>query len=134
MTDREKRNLEVSKKQEIEKASGEPTREGVAFVPEVDISESEAGLVLYADMPGVTKDNLDIDIREGVLTVTGTVEPERDNLRLVHGEYEIGGFQRRFTLGEKIDQEQIEAKLENGVLQLTLPKVEAHKPRKITIS
>ncbi len=134
MTDIEKRDLEVSKKQEIKKASGEPTREGVTFVPEVDISESEAGLVLYADMPGVTKDNLDIDIREGVLTVTGTVEPERDNLRLVHGEYEIGGFQRRFTLGEKIDQEKIEAKLENGVLQLTLPKAEAHKPRKITIS
>ncbi len=134
MTDIEKRDLEVSKKQENKKASGEPTREGVTFVPEVDISESEAGLVLYADMPGVTKDNLDIDIREGVLTVTGTVEPERDNLRLVHGEYEIGGFQRRFTLGEKIDQEKIEAKLENGVLQLTLPKAEAHKPRKITIS
>ena len=134
MTDKEKKDLEVSKKQEIEKSSGEPTREGVAFVPEVDISESEEGLVLYADMPGVTKDNLDIDIREGVLTVTGTVEPERDNLRLVHGEYEIGGFQRRFTLGEKIDQEKIEAKLENGVLQLTLPKAEAHKPRKITIT
>ncbi|MBW2702526.1 MAG: Hsp20/alpha crystallin family protein [Deltaproteobacteria bacterium] len=134
MTDKEKKDLEVSKKQEIEKASGEPTREGVVFVPEVDISESEEGLVLYADMPGVTKENLDIDIREGVLTVTGTVEPERDNLRLVHGEYEIGGFQRRFTMGEKIDQEKIEAKLENGVLQLTLPKAEAHKPRKITIS
>ncbi len=134
MTDKEKKDLEVSKKQEIEKSSGEPTREGVAFVPEVDISESEEGLVLYADMPGVTKDNLDIDIREGVLTVTGTVAPERDNLRLVHGEYEIGGFQRRFTLGEKIDQEKIEAKLENGVLRLTLPKAEAHKPRKITIT
>ena len=134
MTDKEKKELEVSKKKEIEKAAGEPTREGVTFVPEVDIAESEEGLTLYADMPGVTKDKLDIDVREGVLTITGTVENERSNLRLVYGEYEIGGFQRRFTLGEKIDQEKIAAKLENGVLKLTLPQAEAHKPRKITIT
>ncbi|MBN2494708.1 MAG: Hsp20/alpha crystallin family protein [Deltaproteobacteria bacterium] len=133
MTDKEKKELEVSKKKEIEAQSGEPTREGVVFVPDVDIVETEQGITLYADLPGVRKEDLDIDIREGVLALTATVEPLPAHHRIIYREYDVGGFQRRFTLGEKIDQGKISAELTHGVLVLHLPKAEAHKPRKIEI-
>jgi len=134
MTDKEKKELEVSRKKEITKDAGEPTREGVTFVPEVDILESEEGITLHADLPGAKMEDVDIDIREGVLTLTATVEPVGENRSLLFHEYDIGGFQRRFNLGEKIDQEKIAASMSSGVLTLFLPKTAEHKPRKIEIS
>jgi len=134
MTDKEKKELEVSAKKSIEKSEGEPTREGVTYIPYVDIIEDADAITLVADLPGVKKENLDIDVREGVLTLTATVEPASENWRSVYREYDIGGYSRRFTLGERIDQEKISAKLDNGVLTLALPKAEKAKPRKIEIT
>lgn len=134
MTEQEKRELELSQKQEIEKGSGEPTREGTWFVPEVDITESQEAITVLADLPGVTSENVDVDVRDGVLTLTAEVEPILVNWKPIYREYGIGGYQRRFNLGERIEQANISAKLENGVLTLMLPKAEAHKPRKITIN
>lgn len=134
MTKEQKRELEVSQKREIDAGEAEPTREGVTFVPEVDITENDQGIVLYADLPGVREGDLDIDVRDGVLTLTATVEPVSTNRNLIYQEYEVGGFQRRFTLGERIDTDKISAKLDAGVLTLELPKAEAHKPRKIQIT
>ena len=134
MTEEQKRELEVSQKREIDTGDAEPTREGVTFVPEVDITESDEGITLYADLPGVREGDLDIDVRDGVLTLTATVEPVAANRNPIYQEYEVGGFQRRFTLGERIDPEKITAKLSDGVLALVLPKAEAHKPRKIQIT
>jgi len=134
MTKKEKKELEVSKKKTIEQADGEPTREGVTYVPEVDIIEDKDAIVLRADLPGVKKENLRIDVNDGILTLVGTLDPVPSHLNPIYQEYEAGGFSRRFTLGEKIDQEKISAKLDNGVLKLVLPKAEAHKPRKIQIS
>lgn len=133
MTSKEKKELEVSRKK-IEKTQGEPTREGVNFVPDVDIIETSEAIVLRADLPGVEKQNLDIDVHEGILSLTGTVESPPAHYNTTYQEYEIGGFSRRFTLGNQIDQQKIDAKLDNGVLTLTLPKAEAAKPRKIEIS
>lgn len=133
MTSKEKKELEVSQKKEIATESGEPIRQGVTFVPDVDITESDQGITLYADLPGMLKEDLDIDVREGVLTLTATVRPVPDNRRLIHQEYEVGGFQRRFNLSERIDQEKISAGLSNGVLTLFLPKAAEHQPRKIEI-
>jgi len=134
MTEEQKRELEVSQKREIDASEAEPTREGVTFVPEVDITENDQGIVLYADLPGVREGDLDIDVRDGVLTLTATVEPVSTNRNLIYQEYEVGGFQRRFTLSERIDTDKISAKLDAGVLTLELPKAEAHKPRKIQIT
>ncbi len=133
MTEKEKKELEVSKKKEIELSVGEPTRDDVMYVPDVDIVENDEGIVLYADLPGVKPEGLDVDVREGVLKLTAKVDPVVEKHRLVYGEYGIGGYQRSFTLGERIDVEKINAKMNNGVLTLTLPKVEMHKPRKINI-
>lgn len=134
MTNKEKNELEVSQKKEISPEAGEPTRQGVSFVPDVDITESDEAIVLYADLPGVRKDDLDIDVREGVLTLTATVEKAPENRNLIYQEYDIGGFQRRFTLGDRIDQERITASMSNGVLTLFLPKMEQHQPRKIKVA
>lgn len=133
MTEKEKKELEVSRKKEIDRSEGEPTREDLQFVPDVDIAENEDGIVLYADLPGVRKEDLDIDVRDGVLTLNARVESPMEHQRLRHREYEIGGYTRRFNLSERIDPAKISADLNNGVLTLKLPKAEAHKPRKIEI-
>jgi HSP20 family molecular chaperone IbpA len=130
----ETKDLKVKEKQELQ-TSAEQTKPGLVFTPDVDIFESETEITLLADMPGVTSDNITIDLNEGVLTLTGDVKPwENADETDVMAEFEIGKYYRQFTLSEIIDQEKIEAKLENGVLRLTLPKAEKAKPRQITVN
>lgn len=135
MTEQDKsKELEVAQKKAVEPTSGEPTRQGVMYVPYVDILESQDAILLRADVPGALKDQVTIDVREGVLTLTAGVRTPEAGWRPVYKEYEVGGFIRRFTLGEQINQDKINAKLENGVLLVTLPKAEQAKPRKITVA
>ncbi len=112
----------------------EQTRPGPVYSPAVDIFENENSITVLADMPGVKADDLNIDLRESVLTLTGRVATidgtkETDVLR----EYRTGTFFRQFTLAETIDQAKIDAKLSDGVLRLELPKVEKARPRQITV-
>ena len=134
MTDTDTKELKVKDKQEVS-TSAEQTRPGLVFTPDVDIFETEKELVLLADMPGVETKDLTIDLRENVLTLTGDIAPfegaEEEDILI---EYETGKFYRQFTLSEVIDQERIEAALSDGVLRLTLPKVEKATPRKITVT
>jgi HSP20 family molecular chaperone IbpA len=128
------KELKVREKQEVSSAA-EQTRPGPVFTPDVDIFETETEIVLLADMPGVAADNLTIDLRDDVLTLSGEVqalptEGEQDLLV----EFGVGQYYRQFTLGEVIDQNRIDANLQNGVLRLTLPKVEKATPRKITVT
>ena len=130
----ETKDLKVKEKQELQ-TSAEQTKPGLVFTPDVDIFESETEITLLADMPGVTSDSIKIDLNEGVLTLTGDVKPwENADETDVMVEFEIGKYYRQFTLSELIDQGKIEAKLENGVLRLTLPKAEKAKPRQITVT
>jgi HSP20 family molecular chaperone IbpA len=130
----DQKDLEVSEKKAIEKSDGEPTREGLMFQPHVDIVEDANAITLFADLPGVRKEDVDIDVREGVLTLTGPVSAADESWQSLVREFQMGGFTRRFTLSERIDTEKINAKLEHGVLRLDLPKVEQAKPRKIEIT
>lgn len=112
----------------------EQTRPGPVYSPSVDIFENEHSLTLLADMPGVKADDLKIDLRENVLTLTGHVSSrEKPNESDVLREYALGTFFRQFTLSETIDQAKIDAKLADGVLRLELPKTEKAKPRQITV-
>jgi HSP20 family molecular chaperone IbpA len=112
----------------------EQTREGRVFTPNVDIFETPEVITVLADMPGVTPDNLTIDLREGVLSLTGRVEaPESDKESDVLREYDVGTFFRQFALPEAVDQQKIDARLTDGVLHLDLPKAEAARPRRITV-
>jgi len=133
MTDKESKDLQVKPKQELS-SPAEQTRPGVVFTPSVDIFETDHEIILLADMPGVSADNLTIDLRENILTLTGDVAPFEDaNEEDILIEYETGKYHRQFNLSSLIDQSKIDAKLNDGVLRLSLPKIEEVKPRKIEI-
>lgn len=114
-------------------AAAEITHEGPVFTPRVDIWETEKELTLVADIPGVEPSGLEIDLRDGTLTIVGKVTPEEER-RYILKEFGVGNYYRQFTLSEVIDQEKISALVKNGVLTLTLPKVERAKPRKIQVN
>ncbi len=129
----ESKELKVKEKQELS-TPAEQTVPGPVFTPEVDIFETEKEITLLADVPGVTPEGLNIDLRDSVLTITAQAEAgPREEEEEVLVEYQTGRFFRQFTLSEAIDQSRIDAKLANGVLRLGLPKVEKATPRKIAI-
>ena len=133
MTDSETKKIQVKPKQEVTSPS-EQTRPGLVFTPNVDIFETDREITLLADLPGVKADDLTIDLRENTITLTGEVYPiERADEEDILIEYEIGKYYRQFSLSNFIDQSKIDAKLADGVLRLTLPKIEEAKPRKIEI-
>ncbi len=112
----------------------EETRNAVNFVrPAVDISETEDGLTLVADIPGVNKGGLNVGIDQGILTIEGKAEPSRQGQALFR-EFELVNYYRQFQLPAEIDAEKIAAELKNGVLTLRLPKSAAAKPRRIEIT
>jgi HSP20 family molecular chaperone IbpA len=113
----------------------EATHTGRVLAPAVDIFENARTITLLADMPGVAPDQLEIDLNEGVLTITGRVSPPREVQEdVVLREYGPAMFQRKFTLSQSVDQAKIEARLEDGVLRLELPKIEKAQPRKIQVN
>jgi HSP20 family protein len=112
----------------------EQTRPGPVYTPATDIFENDTAITVLADMPGVKPQDLTVDLRENVLSLTGRVTaPEKPAESDVLREYHTGTFFRQFTLSETIDQAKIDAKLTDGVLRLELPKVEKAKPRQITV-
>ena len=135
MESKETKEMELKKKKEVQPTAGEATRPGPVFIPAVDILENANEIVVLADMPGVEGKNVDIDLKENQLTIRGQIEPivgEKETP--LYSEFTWGDYFRTFTLSEVIDQEKITAKMDQGVLRLTLPKVDKVKPRKITVS
>jgi HSP20 family molecular chaperone IbpA len=127
------KELQVKEKQEVA-APAEQTRPGLVFRPYVDIFETDSDIVLLADMPGVSAEGVNIDLRDNVLTLTGDVKPwEGGDESDILVEFEIGTYHRQFTLSATIDQEHIDAVLKDGVLRLTLPKAQKSKPRQIAV-
>ena len=124
-----------AEKQEVTTVDGaERTRARRAYVPRVDIYETDEAIIVLGDMPGVGEKSVDITLEKNVLTINGYVEPvQPDNYSLAYAEYEAGDFQRSFTLSNEIDQDKIEATVKNGMLRLYLPKAGPAKTRKITI-
>ncbi|BBO68491.1 heat-shock protein [Desulfosarcina alkanivorans] len=129
----ESKELKVREKQPLDSAA-EQTKPGPVFTPNVDIFETEKAITLLADMPGVKADNLNVDLRDDTLTLTGEVGPAAGTPgEKIYVEYETGRYYRQFSLSEVIAQEKIDAKLSDGVLRLTLPKVEKATPRRIAV-
>ncbi len=129
----ESKELQAKAKHEVATA-GEQTRPGPVFTPEVDIFETDEELTLLADMPGVTADDVAIDLNDGVLTLSGDVKPlEGPGETDVLVEFETGRYHRQFALSDAIDQDKIDAKLEDGVLRLTLPKARKAVSRQIAV-
>ena len=107
--------------------------EGV-YAPRVDIVETNDAVHMYAFMPGVRSENVSLHCKDGQLVLHGRCLPRGMDKRLVHQEYGVGDFYRTFALTELVDHAKIEANIDSGVLSITLPKVEAAKPRRIVVT
>jgi HSP20 family molecular chaperone IbpA len=125
--------LAVREKKEL--TSQEKTVPGRFFVPSTDVYETEDGLTLVMEMPGAVRESLDVSLEEGVLTVEGRLDFSKyEGLEPIYTEYNVGHYARSFSLSDKVDQANIAAKIEDGVLILTLPKAPAARPRRIVVS
>jgi len=126
--------IQEVEKQEIAESGAERTRARKAFVPRVDIYETDDELVVVADMPGVDENSVDITLEKNVLTINGNVNlAHPDNYNLAYAEYEEGDYERSFTLSNEIDLNKIEATVKDGVLRLNLPKIGEAKTKKIAV-
>lgn len=119
---------------QVAKGRGESTKGLPTFIPQVDIYEDAKVITVMADMPGVDKEGVSIDLKEDQLTIYGKFNMAEGGETLLHKEYEVGNYFRHFTLSDVIDREKITAKMTDGVLTLTLPKGEKAVPRKIEIT
>jgi HSP20 family protein len=102
--------------------------------PEVNIYETPDGYVLEAEMPGVNKDGLDVTLENNTLTFVGHRNNDVPKADLLHRESSVADYRRVFELDPAIDTGKISAKMEQGILTLTLPKAERVKPRNIVVS
>lgn len=134
--------LPISRKDDSEPVESGLTAQGptsgpprLLFNPPIDIYETDDGLVLYADLPGVTVEGLELQVQDNRLTLYGRVhQSDPDDATILHSEYQVGDFLRSFILSDEVDHERILAKLTNGVLRVELPKAPRAKPRRIEVS
>jgi HSP20 family protein len=112
----------------------ERTVAGRFFIPQTDIVENEASLVITMDMPGVKKEDVSIKLEKNILEVEGRIDySSYEKLNPVYTEYNIGNYARRFTVSNAVDTSNIEAVLTDGVLSMTLRKAPEAKPREIPV-
>jgi HSP20 family protein len=127
-----KQELQVQQKRELE-TKEETTIPTTTYLPTADIFETQEALQVILEMPGVEKTNIDVTVEEGVLNVRGSLDFSKyNNLQPLYTEYNVGHYARSFRLSSKIDVSKIGAELADGVLTLTLPKVQA-RPRTIQV-
>ena len=104
------------------------------FMPRTDVYETQDNVMIAADMPGVDEKSVEITLEKNVLTIRGAVASmEIPGHTLAYAEYEVGDYERAFTLSEEINRDAVQALVRNGVLYLTLPKAAAAKARKIEV-
>jgi len=126
--------LDKVEKRELDSRE-EKTRAGKFYVPNTDIFETEAALVVVMEMPGVDREAIAVNLEKDVLSVEGRIDFGRyDELKPLYTEYNVGHFTRSFSLSNEIDQENISASVSDGVLTLTLPKAKEATPRRISVS
>ena len=125
--------LEVQEKKELV-SKGEKTAPARYYVPNTDIHETDDALVLSMEVPGVDRGSIDIKIEDDVLRVEARIDAGKyEGMEPLYTEYNVGHFARSFSLSHVIDQARIEAALNDGVLALTLKKVQKAQPRQIEI-
>jgi HSP20 family protein len=123
----------VTTKDRVDAPRAELTHGGVHFTPRVDIYETDHELTLFAEVPGVRPEDVDLHYENGELVLRGHVRPRTQGRAMLLEEYDEGDFYRAFNIHESIDASKIEAECKNGVLTVHLPKADAVKPRKISV-
>jgi HSP20 family protein len=126
--------------QELQNTRPQPAAEGNSpqqayVIPPVDVFEDEAGITLLADLPGVSREGLNLRVDGDSLQIeaTASIASGPQNLELVYGEAQVPAYRRRFTLSRELDTARIDAQLKDGVLRLTIPKAEEARPRRIEV-
>ena len=125
---------DIKKKPAQNPVETERTRSRKVFLPKVDIYETKDSIVLIANMPGVDENHVDMTLEKNILTINGQVEPQGfPGYGAAYAEYDVGDYQRAFTISDEVDRDRIDARVKNGVLRVTLHKAEQVKARKIAI-
>ncbi|MFQ6022985.1 MAG: Hsp20/alpha crystallin family protein [Acidiferrobacterales bacterium] len=109
---------------------------GRDVVPAVDVNEDENQYVIRAELPGVKKDDIEVTLEDGVLTISGETKSETEEKkgeRVIRQERRYGKYARRLRLGTQVDEARTKASYKDGVLELVLPKAEAVKPKRIAV-
>lgn len=128
------RSLEVQEKKELVEKE-EATVPARYYVPHTDIYETDDELTVVMEMPGVQKDKITVELENDVLSVEGQIDFSKyAEMRPLYTEYNIGHFTRKFSVSSRINQANISAEIEDGILTLRLPKAEEVKPRTIKIN
>lgn len=105
-----------------------------ALMPPVNVFEDAAGITLYADLPGVPKDKLNLQVEADTLTIEGELSLDTpEDMEATHAEIGLARYRRVFTLSKELDSEKVSAELRNGVLKLRIPKAEHAQPRRIEV-
>ncbi|HEX4307994.1 MAG TPA: Hsp20/alpha crystallin family protein [Solirubrobacterales bacterium] len=103
------------------------------FVPRFDIEETEEAWIVEAELPGVKRKDVDVEVRDGELLISGEIK-ERERVGVVrHRTRRTGKFEIRVALPDDVDADRVDARLENGVMVVEIPKPERAKPRKVTV-
>lgn len=114
--------------------SAQEAREQATLLPPVDVVEDASGITLYADLPGVAKDKLNLQIEADTLTIEGEVAiAVPQGMEASHVEVGLPRYKRAFTLSKELDASKVSARLEHGVLSLRIPKAEHAQPRRIAV-
>jgi HSP20 family protein len=105
------------------------------WAPDMDIKETDNEIMLKADLPGMKMEDINVSIEEGRLNISGErkMEKEEKGKDFVRVERAYGSFSRSFTLGIPVKEDEVKASYRDGVLEVTIPKVEPKKPKKITV-
>ncbi len=127
-------DLETSTKHEVE-TKEEKTVPGRFYAPDTDIVETDAALILTMDMPGVSKDQVNVKLEKDILSIEGYIDLSAyEDMKPSYSEYPLGHYSRSFTLSSKVDQSAIQAAMDDGVLTLTLPKAKEAVARQISVN
>ena len=112
----------------------EISRDEAALLPPTDVIEDAGGITLYADLPGVPKDKLTLQVEADTLTIEGEVALDLpEGMESSHAEVSLPRYRRAFTLSRELDSSRVSAELNQGVLKLRIPKAEHAQPRRIEI-
>jgi HSP20 family protein len=115
--------------------TSETERELAALMPPVDVIEDAQGITLYADMPGVPKDKLNLQVEADTLTIEGELALDMPaGMEASHAEVSLPRYRRVFTLSKELDREKVAAEFNHGVLKLRIPKAEHAQPRRIQVT
>ncbi|MCE5281036.1 MAG: Hsp20/alpha crystallin family protein [Deltaproteobacteria bacterium] len=126
--------VEYQKKPAQSPVETERTRNRRVYVPKVDIVETGGAMVIYADIPGADEKSVEVTLEKNVLTITGKVaDQEFPGRSLSYSEYDVGDYERAFTISDEVDRDRIDAVVKNGVLKLTLHRAPVAEAKRITV-